>query len=108
MIGWLIIIGVLIFLLFLVKIEHGFKRGKIIFYVVILALILLSFFVLVRTHNAQLDSPKAVVNTVYLYFTWIGEKGVQIFDVGKTTVNMVGNVIKGTKNQTLAGYDGRK
>ena len=107
MIWWLVIIGFLIVAILFIKFEHILKRWKIIVLVIVLVFLFFSVRAIAQNNQIDLKSPSSIINTAYVYFGWLGEKGIQIFDVGKTTFNAVGNVIKG--NTTISEtFDGRR
>jgi len=93
-ISWVIILIIVFIGLAFLKIDHHTRVIKIFIVLALLLLIAFSMYNLFRVKEIDLSSPKDVVNTVYLYFGWLGNTLTQLWDVGKDTVTTVGNVIK--------------
>jgi hypothetical protein len=56
-----------------------------------------------------LKSPKGIVTSIYAYFGWLGDKGIQLVSVGQGTITTVGHIIR--DNQSISSTnikDGRK
>lgn len=109
MILWITIAAlVLIFLVTsFIKLEHDFKAIKAIVIVLLLILIAGSVYGWINSEKTDLKSPKGIIGSIYSYFVWLGNAGVEVFDVTKSGINTVGNVI--SANNTKAGSgDGRK
>ncbi|MBT3397551.1 hypothetical protein HOA55_03840 [archaeon] len=91
----LIVLVVCVFLLFAyMKIEHHGRKVKIVVGIVIGFLIYFSIVGVFSSDQIELNSPKGIVNAVYVYFGWLGQTASGLWDVGVETVNMVGDVIK--------------
>tara|TARA_Y100000310_G_C20434317_1_gene692986 strand:- start:303 stop:614 length:312 start_codon:yes stop_codon:yes gene_type:complete len=96
MLSLLNIIVLLIFILiaFLVlRVEHIGRKVKIVALVLIGLLLYFSIMNILTSDSINLTSPRGVVNAVYVYFGWLGKTASSLWDVGKETVNMVGDVI---------------
>ena len=90
------IIILLIFLLiaFLVlRVEHIGRKVKIVAFILIGLLLYFSIMNILTTESIDLKSPRGVVNAVYLYFGWLGKTASSLWDVGKETSHMVGDVV---------------
>lgn len=109
MIWWIIIAAlVLIFLVTsFIKLEHDFKAIKAIIIVVLLILIAGSVYGWINSDKTDLNSPKGIVGSIYSYFIWLGDAGIQIFDVTKSGIKTVGNVVNTNSTKSSTG-DGRK
>jgi cell division protein FtsW (lipid II flippase) len=109
MILW-IIIGVVVAILIssFFHAEHLFNRVKIFIFVLIALIVLYSIFGFFFSGKADLSSPGAIASSVYSYFGWIGDKSIQIFNVGKDSVGLVGNIIKSNDSIRQDVKDGRK
>jgi hypothetical protein len=106
MIIWYIIgVVVVIFVLFFINLEHQMKRLKIVIGIIILLIVIASLFGWYKTNQVDFSTPAAAINSVYVYFSWVGQAGLKLFDFSKVTVNTVGNVIR--SNQTTTN-DGRR
>jgi glucan phosphoethanolaminetransferase (alkaline phosphatase superfamily) len=108
---WIIIAVVLALLLFvMLHMEHSLRKVKLIVVIVFFLLVFFSIIGFFASKNNDFDSPRGIFNSVYSYFGWLGEKGIEIFYVGKDSVITVGNIIK--SNQTFEKKtdipDGRK
>lgn len=107
---WMIVIGVLVLIFIItmfIKLEHDFKMIKAIILVVLLVLIAGSVYGWVTSNKMDLNSPKGIIGSIYSYFVWLGDTGVQIFDVTKSGIKTAGNAIR--SNNTKIDYgDGRK
>ncbi len=93
-ISWVVILILVFIVLAFLKIDHHTRVLKIFVLLGILLLIAFSMYNLFKVKEIDLSSPKDVVNTVYLYFGWLGNTLTQLWDVGKDTITTVGNVIK--------------
>ncbi len=109
MIWWIIFAVFALFIVIMLKAEHAGRKVKLVFILVVLLLIYASVVGWFGSDKVDLDSPKGVVNSVYLYFGWIGKNVANIADIGKDSVIAVGNVIKGNQtNDSKKINDGRK
>lgn len=108
MIVWIIIAAIVVIFAVtsFIKLEHDFKAIKATVIIVILLIIGGSVLAWYKTNDLDFSSPKAVISSVYVYFAWVGQAGLQLFDFSKGAVNTVGNVIK--NNQTTKTNDGRR
>jgi hypothetical protein len=108
MIVWIIITAtVLMFIVTsFIKLEHDFKAIKATVIIVIILIIGGSVIGWYKYSAVDLSSPKAVINSVYVYFSWVGQAGLSLFDFSKGAVSTVGNTIK--SNQTIKSSDGRR
>ena len=90
-----IIIGVFILIgLWYIKFEHHSRKVKIVILVLVGALIYFSMVGIFTSEQVSLNSPRGVVNAVYVYFGWIGQTAGSLWDIGSDTVSLVGNAIK--------------
>jgi len=90
-----IIIGVFILIgLWYLKVEHHARKIKIIILVAIGVLIYFSIMGIFSSEKVDLTSPRGVINSVYIYFGWIGQTTSNLWDIGINTVDLVGNAIK--------------
>ena len=39
------------------------------------------------------------MNTIYIYFGWLGDKGLQVLNFGEIAINTIGNSIKEIKSE---------
>jgi len=105
----LIALGIVV--LFIVSsflhLEHKFHIIKTLLLFVLLLLFIGSIYAWFSSEKTSLDSPKNIVNSVYLYVGWLGETGAKLFSVGKDSFGLIGNVIKGNQTKTVIS-DGRK
>ena len=90
-----IIIGIFVLIaLYYLKAEHHAQKIKIIVIILLGAVIYFSIMGVFTSDQADVTSPRGVVNTVYVYFGWIGQTASNLWDVGVDTTHMVGNAIK--------------
>lgn len=90
-----VIIGVFILVgLWYLKMEHHTRKVKIVILIVLGALIYFSMLGIFSSERVDLTSPRGIINSVYIYFGWIGQTSSALFDIGADTVNLVGNAIK--------------
>lgn len=88
-------VGILVFIaLFVFKIEHHTRKYKVFAAVLVGLIIYLSIVGIFSSEKVDMSSPRGVVNAVYLYFGWLGETSVKLWDIGVETTNMVGNAIR--------------
>tara|TARA_Y100000310_G_C20651820_1_gene799852 strand:- start:1693 stop:2004 length:312 start_codon:yes stop_codon:yes gene_type:complete len=91
----IIFLAIFVLLAFLVlRVEHLGRKVKIVAIILIGLLIYFSIASIFSSESIDLTSPRGVVNAVYVYIGWIGKTANNLWDVGKDTVNMVGNAIK--------------
>ena len=108
MIGWIILIIIVIVLILFFHTEHTFRKAK---WVILLIFLIILYFIISawwNSGNAQFDSPKDSVNSIYSFVGFLGKTGLTIFDYGKTTVKTVGDVIKNNKTSNNEVIDGRR
>lgn len=93
-IEWVIIAIFVVLGLFFAKMEHHTQKIKIIIIIVVGFVLYFSIMGIFSSGEVSLDSPRGIVNAVYVYFGWMGETSAQLWDIGKDTVHLVGNAIK--------------
>jgi hypothetical protein len=93
-ISWVFIIGVVFIIFLMIKFDHQIRIIKIFTIIGILLLLSFSFYNIFKQNNVDTSSPKEVANAIYVYFGWLGTTMGQLWDIGKTTVTAVGNVVK--------------
>ena len=94
MIQWIIIIIFILVGIWFLKMEHHAKKVKIAVLIIVGALIYFSMIGIFSSEQVDLTSPKGIVNSVYVYFGWIGQTSNVLWGIGTDTVNLVGNAIK--------------
>ena len=95
MIGGWIAVGILLIIgLVLLQIGPRARKYKIIVILIVGAILYFSIMGTFSSEEVDLVSPKGMVNTVYLYFGWIGYAATSLYDIGIDSVTMVGNAIK--------------
>jgi len=95
MIAQWIAVAVLIFLGFTyLKLEHHGNKIKIAVIIIIGAILYFSIIGHFNTQEIDITSPRGIINSVYLYFGWIGNTASSLWDIGVDTTHMVGNAIK--------------
>ena len=78
-----VVIGVFILVgLWYLKMEHHTRKVKIIVLIVIGALIYFSMIGIFSSEKVDLTSPRGVINSVYIYFGWIGQTATTLWDIG--------------------------
>ena len=95
---WAVWVIVALVVLGFLKFEHYRKTGNVFLIIFILLLAYFSMNAMIKTGKMDFSSPKGVINSIAIYFGWLGETSFKLFDVGKDTVKLVGNAIK--TNQT--------
>jgi len=108
---WWIIIGALVIIFLItsfIKLEHDFKAIKATILVIVLLLIAGSVYGWIKADNTDLNSPSGIIGAVYSYFIWIGDAGLKIFDITKSSVGTVGNAINSNVTKSSGSNDGRK
>jgi len=108
MIGWIILAAIVVIFLVtsFIKLEHDFKAIKAVVIIAILLIIGGSIFGWYKTNETDFSTPAGAIHSVYIYFAWVGQAGLNLFDFSKGAVSTVGNVIK--TNQTAKTNDGRR
>ncbi len=90
-----IILSILILLGFVfLKLEHHGRKIKIAIVIFIFLFLYFSMMALFSSDQVSLKSPRGIVNSIYIYLGWIGQTSTAIWDIGKDTVDLVGNTIK--------------
>ncbi len=108
-IPWIVIIISLLILAIFLKFEHHAKTIKTIILLLFLLLLGVSMYNMFKSQSIDTSSPKEIVNMVYMYFGWLGNTVSELWDIGKSTVQTVGNVIKIDKtNITVEEIDWNK
>ena len=102
-----LIIIVLLLVTMMVHLEHKFKAIKAIALVLIILVIGSSIYTWVKNDNNDLNSPKGVANSIYMYAGWMGDIGVKLFSTLGDSFKSVGNVINGNQTNSKV-FDGRK
>lgn len=95
---WIALIGIVILVLFFEKFKDMKKVFLPIFLIGIILLIYFSISPKLKAQELEFNSPKAILNSVMVYSSIIGESIMSVINTGKNSVIAVGNVIKG--NQT--------
>ena len=93
MISVVLIIVFLLVALFIFKLEHLGKVIKISLLVVIAALLYFSVTSVISTADVDLDSPKGVLNSVTLYFRWLGNAISNLADISGEVKDTVSEAI---------------
>jgi hypothetical protein len=89
--------------------EHFINRMKVFIFVLIALLILFSVMGFFTSKETDLKTPQGIIGSVYNYFGWLGDTGMELFTVGKGTINTVGNIIKSNETGTNSNIkDGRR
>jgi len=110
MIWWIVIGGlILIFLVTsFIKLEHDFKAIKAIILVLLILAIAGSVYGWVQSNKSDSSSTSGVIGSAYSYFVWLGNAGIQVWDVTRSGISTVGNVIMSNNTKTTSKNDGRK
>jgi hypothetical protein len=93
-IEWIIIAIFVVLGLFFAKMEHHTQKIKIIIIIIVGFILYFSVIGIFSSEQVSLDSPRGIVNAVYVYFGWMGETSAKLWDIGKETTTLVGNAIK--------------
>lgn len=88
-IGILVIIG-----FFFIKIDSHLSKIKIIVLIGLGFIMYFSIVSMLSSGRIDTDSPTSIVSSVYSYFGWLGDTALNLFDIGKDTVVLVGNAVK--------------
>jgi len=96
---WIIVIVVVLIILAFLKYEHIRKTWHVLLLILLLLLIVVSMTTMIRTGQMDFSSPQSTINSMAIYFSWLGHTSIQIFNVGKESFVTVGNVIRGV-NET--------
>lgn len=73
--------------------EHHMRKVKLAVILIIVFLLYLSLSSVFNS-EASLNSPKGIINAVYVYFGWLGQTIGNLWDIGVDTAHTVGNAIK--------------
>jgi len=77
----------------ILRVEHIGRKARIVLLILIALVLYFSVANLFSSESIDLTSPRGIINAVYIYFGWLGKTAAALWDVGKETVNMVGDVI---------------
>jgi hypothetical protein len=91
---WVIIIVLIVFALVFLKFDHHARKIKFIVLILIAFLLYISISGVFSTRNVNLDSPRGIINGVYVYFGWLGNTIGNLWDIGVNTARTVGNAVK--------------
>jgi hypothetical protein len=98
------IIIIVVIGIFFLQMEHHARKFKIIIVALIGLLLYASLLGLFSTEKIDFKSPKSIVGGAYLYMGWIGKTASSLWDIGGSTVALVGNAIKiNDSNQYIPG-----
>ncbi|MFH1521878.1 MAG: hypothetical protein ABIF18_02880 [archaeon] len=90
-----VVIGVFILVgLWYLKMEHHTRKVKIAALIIIGAIAYFSMVGIFSSDKVDLTSPRGIVNSVYIYFGWMGQTFSNLWDISVDTTNLVGNAIK--------------
>ncbi len=73
MITWLIVLAIVLGILFVAKLSHLKHKLSIIFLMVFLLFLYLSFVKVLSSNSVELDSAKGFFSGIKLYFSWLGQ-----------------------------------
>ena len=76
------------------KFEHHSRKIKI---AIILLLGFMLYFSIVNhfgSNKVDMNSPRGIINGIYLYVGWVGQTASNLWNIGTDTVTLVGNAIK--------------
>lgn len=90
---WIVIIVLLVIILAFLKFEHYKRTTHIVLLVLVLVLVYFSMNSMIKSGEMNFSSPKATINSIGVYLTWLGQTTVKLVGVGKDTITTVGNVI---------------
>lgn len=108
MINWILIIVALFILLAFFRVEHTGRRIKVIALILVLTLIYFSVSMVISQNKVDLKSPNGIFKGLYLYAGWLGEIALKMWDVGRQTVGMTANVIKGNSSSSSPNWKWEK
>lgn len=107
MIPWLILVVLAIIMLAYLKLEHEGRNIKMIVTVVVIILIYLSVISFLTSNQVDVNSPKGIISGLAIYGGWFVDSAGKLFNLGKETVDAVGNIA--TSNYTAPKVnDGRR
>ncbi len=93
-IPWIVIIIAVLLVVCFMKLDHHAHILKTVIIIGIILLLGFSMYNMFKSKNIDYSSPKEIINTIYMYFGWLGNTVSELWQVGKDTVSTVGNVIK--------------
>ncbi len=76
------------------RIDHISRKIKITFLIIIIALLILSFFTIVSTNKSNLKSPSGIIKATTSYFSWMGKTIANLWDVGAEMKDKVIEAVK--------------
>ncbi len=89
------VIAVFVFLgLFYLKMEHHAHKIKILIIIIIGFIVYFSVVNHFSSGQVDIDSPRGIINGVYLYAGWVGKTTSSLWNIGADSVVFVGNAIK--------------
>jgi disulfide bond formation protein DsbB len=94
MIQWIVIAVIVILALFFLRMEHHTRKLKLIVLALLVFFLYLSLMSVMKSDQVDINSPKGVMNAVYVYFGWLGRTIGNLFEIGVDTARMVGNAVK--------------
>ena len=90
-----IIIGIIILIgLWALQLEHHTRKIKIAIVIAVVALFYFSMTSILTSDEVSLESPRGIINAVYVYAGWVGQTATNLWDIGVDTTTLVGNAIK--------------
>jgi hypothetical protein len=95
---WIILIVLALVIIAFLKFEHYKKTFHIFILIIVLVLIYVSMNAMIQTGEMDFSSPRSSINSMGIYFSWLGQTGIELFSIGQGTIRTVGNVI--LTNQT--------
>ena len=95
---WIIGIVLVLVILAFLKFEHYKKTWHLILLIFVLLLVYFSMTAMINSGQMDFSSPKSAISSFSIYAGWLGQTGLELFNIGKGTVKTVGNVIM--TNQT--------
>ena len=93
-IKWIIIVVFVLVGLWYIKMEHHATKIKIVVLIIIGIIVYFSMMSIFSSEEVDLTSPRGIVNSVYIYFGWMGQTASHLWNIGTDTTTLVGNAIK--------------
>ncbi len=91
---WWIIGAVIIFLILVFQKFKGVKENwTLALFIILIVFIAFSMTSMIQSGKMKLDSPGAIINSLGVYFGWVGETIFNVWGVGKDAVRTIGNTI---------------
>lgn len=107
----LIIIALVLVAMFVITMfihfEHKLKAIKAIVLILIILVVGGSLYTWIKNDTNDLNSPKGVANSIYMYAGWMGDIGIKLISTIGDSFTAVGNVIRGNETQKNP-FDGRR